>query len=93
MSHHNSSLHDMANDHDDTSSVAVKDPCCRTLQKLTVRAEYRAERNVDAARNMASAEAGVSEVKKRRTNGQITMFTIIIIDATKKQGISIYKEV
>lgn len=54
----------MANDHDDTSFVVLEDPCCRTLHKLTVRAERCAEGNVDAARNVAFAEAGVSRVKE-----------------------------
>lgn len=53
----------MANDHDDTSSVVLEDSCCRTLHQLTVRAERCAVGNVDAARNMASAEAGDSGVK------------------------------
>lgn len=54
----------MANDHDDPSSVVLEDSCCRTCHKLTVRAERRAEGNVDAARNMASVEAGDSGVKE-----------------------------
>lgn len=56
----------MADDHDDASSVVLQDSCCRTLQQLTVRAERRAEGDVDAARNMASAEAGDGWVKEQR---------------------------
>lgn len=56
----------MADDHDDASSVVLQDSCCRTLQQLTIGAERRAEGDVDAARNMASAEAGDGEVKDQR---------------------------
>ena len=50
----------MADDHNDPSSVALEDSGRRTLHQLTVRAEGCAEGNVDAARNMASVEAGGS---------------------------------
>lgn len=60
---HSSALHGVANDHNDTPFV-VLDSCRRTLHKFTIRTERCAEGNVDAARNMASAEAGVSGVKE-----------------------------
>lgn len=54
----------MANDHDDTSFVVLENPCCRTLHNLTIRGECCAEGNVDAAGNVASAEAGIRSVKE-----------------------------
>lgn len=66
LSHHSGALYGVADDHDDASSVVLQDSCCRTLQQLTVRAERGAEGDVDAARNMASAEAGDGWVKEQR---------------------------
>lgn len=66
LSHHSGALHGVADDHDDASSVVLQDSCCGTLQQLTVGAERRAEGDVDAARNMASAEAGDGGVKEQR---------------------------
>lgn len=53
---HSSTLHGMADDNNDTSSEVLEDSCCRTLHQIPVRAERCTEGNVDAARNMASAE-------------------------------------
>lgn len=62
--HHSSTLHGVANNHNNTSFVVLEDPCCRTLHNLTIRGECRAEGNVDAAGNVASAEAGIRKVKE-----------------------------
>lgn len=63
-SHHSCGLHGVANDHDDTAFVVVKDSRRGALQELTVRAKRHAERNADATSNMTSAEAGTSGVKE-----------------------------
>lgn len=63
ISHRSGTLHRMADDSNDMSSEVLEDSCCRTLQQLSIRAECCGEGNVDAARNMASAEAGGSGVK------------------------------
>lgn len=63
-SHHSRSLHGVANHHDDSPLVGLQDPGCRTLHNLTVWAERWAEGDVDAARDMTSAEAGVDKVKE-----------------------------
>lgn len=67
LSHHSSALHGVADDYNDTSSVVLEDTCCRTLHQLPIRAEHCVEGNVDAARNMASAEAGGGEVKEKHS--------------------------
>lgn len=54
----------MANDHNDASSVVLEDARGRTLQQLTIRAECCVEGDVDAARNVASIEAGGSRIKE-----------------------------
>lgn len=58
LPHHSGALHRVANDHDDASPVVLEDSCRGTLHQLAVGAERRAEGDVDAARNVASAEAG-----------------------------------
>lgn len=63
-SHHRCSLHGVANYHDDSPLVGLQDPARRTLHDLTVWAERRAEGDVDAARDVTSAEAGVGKVKE-----------------------------
>lgn len=66
-SHHSCGLHGVANDHDDAAFVVVEDSRRGALQELAIGAERCAERNVDAPRNMASAEAGISGVKEDGT--------------------------
>lgn len=65
FSHHGSTFHGVTDDHDDPSSVVLQDSGCRTLHQLTIRVERCAEGNVDAARNVASAEAKSREVKEQ----------------------------
>lgn len=55
----------MADDNNDTSFEVLENSCRRTLHQLTVRAESCAEGNVDAARDMASAETEGSGVKEQ----------------------------
>lgn len=62
--HHSGALYSMADDHNDTSSVVLKDSRCGTLDRLTVTVKHAAERNVDAAWNVAFAEAGDQGVKE-----------------------------
>lgn len=64
-SHRGGTLHCVANDHDDPSLVVLQDPRRRTLHELTVGAERWAVGNIDAARDVASAEAGGGRVKER----------------------------
>lgn len=66
-SYHSRGLHGVADDHDDAAFVVVEDSRRGALQELTVRAERCAERHVDATRNVASAEAGISGVKEDGT--------------------------
>lgn len=54
----------MADDHNDSPSVALEASCSRTLQHLIVRTERGVEGNVDASRNVASVEAGGRRVKE-----------------------------
>lgn len=63
LSHHGGHRHGMADDHDDTAPVILQGSCGRTLHQLPIRAERRAVGNVDAAGDMASAEAGHAGVK------------------------------
>lgn len=72
-SHQSRRLHGVADDHDDAASVVVKDSRRGALQQLAVGAERRAERNVDAPRNVASAEAGDSGVKEDDTLPEILL--------------------
>ena len=61
---HSGTLHGVADDHNDTSSVVLEDTCCGTLTQLTIRTEHGVEGNADTARNVASTEAGGRGVKE-----------------------------